>query len=532
MVPALDICIAVSGAAEQAERTMRTSRQKFGFERLEDRRLLAADLGAELAQCDFSAPAVQCEVEAVPACVAPETIGEIETPDFEIAIDQVAPAIALDLADGSDGYFGTISPDQNAQTFTIGTMEAGQVDVVIASSPGLNNVQLDVVDQNGDLVAETNTECLEGFQTLTFAAEADATYTLTVNSEEGASGNFQVTAGFESIPEPTDLHADEMGSEATELELIDGQTELTGELERPSDIDVFRFNSQRNGIATLFVGDVSRDADIDLDITVHDANGERVADGATNEVVMISFDLQADCEYYISVNAAEGQTGQYSLLMDLVAYETSPNVELADAPVSEWSDIQPVDGVFEITGELESVDETDGFRFTACQSSEMTVEMDAESEGNQANVSVSVSDQNGDPIVSGTTNDEVGIRFDAVAGNEYLVAVDALNDLPATYEVAIRPIGDVPIDSTDLEIEDSVLTADQALAIDDIELDDEFEQLDLAVVEDDVEDIQICTFAANANAVFEEFGSESLEASPIRQMAFSLESDFNTRFRG
>jgi len=520
---------------------------------LEDRRLLAADVAVvELAPVENFEPEI-CQVSELDSQVESEGQGEtLDLDSTEIpvdVIDSVEDQTASDLdfdveteadvdvvatetsandlgdpVDGTDGFFGSIDAENPTSELAFSPSEDGIIDIVVASSFDGAETRLEVSDSNGDIVTSTITEDLTGFQKLSFEATAGETYQLNVSSEDGAEGYFQVTVDHNEIPEPVDLHADTIGEDSTQLELVDGNSEITGELELAGDVDTFRFTADSNGKALLGLTEADPENSSELQIQVLNADGDLLTRGITNETVGVSFDIEDGAEYFLAVSAAEGQTGVYGIdltVEDAVDVEPEPVVDdqpvddqpidadsIADAdqgadvdpvvdgdpivdgdPVADVdpvvdldpvdtgadadldpvdgdtvvgvdtvADVDPVDdstvddqpiddvvadvvelefvdGVASVEGELEAGVEPAEFQFVAEADGEVGLALETESEGNDADASVAVFDANNEPVVDGTTNDDVGILFDVVAGDSYQVVVDSLNDIPVSYEL-------------------------------------------------------------------------------------------------
>ncbi len=425
----------------------RNLKRGFRVQRLEDRRLLAADFAViELAPVEISEPEMcqvaelevqsdvedQAEVLDLDSTEFPvdvidgdeadlqpvvEAEAEVETGTedvVEVEVDVESPAHDLgDPVDGTDGFFGSIDAENPSQSFTITPSEAGMIDIVVASSFGDSETRMDVTNSNGGVVASTMAEELSGFQMLSFEAEAGETYQLDVSSEDGGEGLFQVTVEHNEIAEPVDLHADSIGEDSTEILFNDGASELGGELELAGDIDTFRFTADSNGKISLGLAELNAENATELQVQVFDGAGEAITRGVTNETVGISFDVECDGEYFLAVSAGENQTGSYQLDMNLEAdvVEAEPEV-VVDQPVDDVV----VDEVVDATTELE---------------------LAAESQDTATDASVEVLGSDSTPVVEGATNDDVGVLFDIVEGDSYQVRVDSINDIPATYELTL-----------------------------------------------------------------------------------------------
>ncbi len=696
------------------------------FERLENRRLLAADLGYDVMQT--------CEAIPTETCMVAPDIAETATQ--EVCVDPIAPdqgpidesaaiepAITLDLSDGMDGYFGSLDAENQSDSLSFAANADGMVDIVVASSFGDNSTNLQVNDSEGNLVTASETEGLEGFATLSFAAQGDQAYELTISSEDGGNGNFQVTIGLEAnvdesvddapaapeadaggnadegcldedlvedvvedetasdetdveigdedtdqgpvpgteneeicdpadatpetdvavdeqepdegpvadvdveencvlddsspetdvVPdegpvgedsdsevdseqdaevgdeteadediiddvEPTndteedlndsptdsgpeadtgtddgetevldetttddeetvdctdgteassDLHANEIGSDATEILIVDGSGSIQGDLETVDDVDVFRFTSPNSSEVTLFAGELS-DENVDMDVKVFNSSGNLIVDGATNEAVKISFLVEQDAEYYISVSSDSDQAGSYDVLVEVA------EPEIVDDHANEIGDdatlIETTDSIGNSSGELEVGTDTDAFRIVAGADGEIVLDLQVQSEEHQSDAQVSVYAE-GQLIADGTTNESVGLRFDAAANTQYQVLVDSLNDTVMTYELTTNEFP-TTADSSEL-IVDTAPTPDA-------EPDETLAAADIEVCTFDED----CTEEAAIDEVFSDFGGDELAAADLNefsekpdytnfQWAFSFDGDrFDGRFTG
>lgn len=489
----------------------------FNFERLENRRLLAADFGAEVIQCDFM-PAETCEVasafEVEDGNMEVETEGteigncfdsevddvvengstnETETDIVEdasedlsaddnsesteiVSEDQIDDSV-IELQDpvlGTSGYFGELSFENPSTSMMFTPSEEGTIDIVIASSLDESSTILEVTDSSGNLIEATATEQMEGFQKLTIEAVEGETYQLTVSSsEEMCNVHFMVTAEFNPTPQPVDLHADEIGEQSTEMEFIDGIANLNGELEFAGDIDTFRLVADADGRAILHLAETLSDNATELNVTVYDANGAEVARGLTNEKVMVSFDATEGCEYFVAVHASEDQIGVYELRMEM---ESSPvdltPVDLHADEIGEGATLLTLEnGTASVSGALETAEDRDAFRVVADADGEMVVDVNATSENHTSDASVSVFGPDGELVVAGGTNDEVAIRFDSNSNVEYQVLIDSTNDIPADYELTINSFANEiePLETVDdIPVEDgTVLDEGQDLQVED-----------------------------------------------------------------
>ncbi len=531
------------------------SRRGFSVQRLEDRRLLAADCAvvdlvpveiAEPEVCQVAEPEVESEVDQSEVLDLDSTEISVDAIDAEIQNVDTAAEVGVDAAvvgendvdagveaeiepevlnlgdpvDGTDGFFGAIDADSPTQSFSITPSEAGTLDIVVASSFGDAETRLEVTDSDGASIASSLPEELGGFQVLSLDVEAGENYELTVSSDLGAEGYFQVTVGHRETPEPVDVHADTIGEDSTELEFVDGVAGLSGELEQTGDIDTFRFTPESNGQISLNLTELDSENATELQVQVLDGDGEVITRGITNETVGISFSVEGGSEYFLAVSAGEDQIGSYQLDADLEIEVGEPDVEIVvdqhvDETGSDATELEFVAGVATVAGELETAVDSDAFQFVAPADGEVELVLIATSEDNAAEASVEVFDGSNESVVAGITNDDVGIVFDVAAGDSIQVLVDSVNDIPASYELTLT--------LTESDASEAIDPIDEIDPIDDIVFDESLEEsveLDDVFEVDSVDDlideeVEVCFTdlgAENAlvDSVFAEFDPDSV----------------------
>ena len=428
--------------------------RSFSFERLENRRLLAADFGCELVEC-LPVPAETCAIVSVTEDQAEADIdfdaseiepennpgdpvvdsnieliedGPIDTTSdaADVGVDESTEAvddseaaetdIPTEVSDvnelrdpvlGTSGYFGEIDLSNPTKTMSFTPSETGTIDVVVSSSFGESETRVDVVDSNGDSIVSIMTEDLDGFQKLSFDATEGETYEVAVSSDDAGEGYFMVTVDFEEAPpEPVDFHADEMGADSTQLALTEGSTTMAGELELAGDTDTFRFVADNDGKMRLGMTELLQDNATELNVSIHDSSGEMIARGLTNEMVMVSFDVELGGEYFVAVEATDDQTGAYELTMNLdvaaaiieVPVDFHADAMGEDATVLEWVSTDGQPDSISVTSELETAEDKDAFRFVSPGDGEVVLDLNVSSDNHASDVSIAVYGDQGELI--------------------------------------------------------------------------------------------------------------------------------------
>ena len=126
-----------------------------------------------------------------------------------------------------------------------------------------------------------------------------------------------------------------------------------------------------------------------------------------------------------------------------------------------------VGGSAELTGELETVDDTDIFKITAEADGRVTLFVEEPSGENDLNITVV--DSEGNPVVDGATNEAVQIGFEAVAGAEYFVTIGSEADQFGTYSIlAEAPVASSQTADADAEIDEESTDSDDGAGLTDI----------------------------------------------------------------
>ncbi len=292
----------------------RKQRSRIGYENLEQRRLLAADLGVGFG---FE-PMADIGLTMITDCsggsisLAMGNVGEYGTPTLQPHNDLGDNFLNID--DGSDGMFGVLDQENTSEKLMFIAPGDGVANIVVSSSFGEAETNIEVRDEVGDLVETSAVEQVDGFYRLSLDVEAGQIYELTIGAGDDGEGPFQVTVQFETAP-PVDIHVDELGADATRLEMSSGFAAISGNLEEAGDVDYFQFVAGETGEVNLFVGEMTFGNDVQLSVTVFDSEGGEIASGATNEFVETAFDAEKGQTYYISINADKDQTGSYDLVV-------------------------------------------------------------------------------------------------------------------------------------------------------------------------------------------------------------------------
>ncbi|WP_148618934.1 midas domain-containing protein [Mariniblastus fucicola] len=445
----------------------------------------ATEIEVDVVDDSIADDGVIAETEVTDEVVDAEA--EVEV-DAEVGTESSAHDLG-DPVDGTDGFFGSIEAENPSQTFTFSPSEDGMINIVVASSFGDAETRMEVTDSNGDVVAATMTEEVSGFQTLSFEAEAGAEFELNVSSKENAEGFFQVTVGHSEIPQPVDLHVDAIGADSSELEFVDGSTEVQGDLELAGDVDTFQFTADESGKISLGLAELNADNATELEVQVFGADGTAITRGITNETVGISFDVEGGSEYFLAISAGEGETGTYQLDMSLAIDAVNPEVEvIAETEVEtqpeaepELTDCEIVDANSDAEVEAETGDDPGLEAEAAGDDAEVVTddgdvainpEVDAASEVDGDSGPVDDADETAGDIADETAGDEVD--GEAVAEAEPEVVIDT----DATAEPECEIDSDDAAEVVDSDVEAETPLADPEAGTPEVVVDDQADPVD------------------------------------------------------
>ena len=249
----------------------------------------------------------------------------------EADVEKPLASELLDPVHGTSGYFGEIDEIASTRTMSFTPSESGAVDVVVASSFGDSETRVEIVNSDGDLIANSMTENLDGFQKTTFNVLGNETYEVTVSSDESGEGYFMVTVEFraETNSVPDDGHADEIGESATLLDMQNDTVAIQSDLETAEDRDAFRFVASADGEMVIDMAATSKDHQSDALVSVFDAQGDLLVSGATNEEVAVRFDAFSGVEYQVLVDSQNDVPTSFSVHGTLFA-----NVDEESDPIN------------------------------------------------------------------------------------------------------------------------------------------------------------------------------------------------------
>ncbi len=321
------------------------SNNRLAFQTLESRKLLAADLGLSIGEIDTAGDSTSTSAQVEVSVDSELGVNEVDVNEVgvneELATNPSAadfgdffapgstasdgnpsatPGVvpleggSLDLSDGADGVFGELDAENGSASYSFFAVDDGQVEVIVSTDLVDGALAIELTDAEGNAVEPSSSNSDGAFSKLTFDVTSGSVYALGVSSVDGVSAQFQLTASFE-VGEPVDQHSDEVGSDATELDFSNSAAIVRGSLETDGDRDVFQFVAQADGEYAISAGEAQRDSNFNLSVTVYDANGEEVAFGKTNSEVGLDLSTTQGETYFVAINADQGQTGDYALLV-------------------------------------------------------------------------------------------------------------------------------------------------------------------------------------------------------------------------
>jgi len=310
--------------------------------------------------------------------------------------------------------------------------------------------------------------------------------------------------GEVTAEEEVDLASEVVLNENELRDPVKGTSGYFGVIDSDTTSKSISFTPSESGTVDVVTASSFGDSETRLEIT--NGSGELIAASMTEDLEgfqKLTFDVDENETYQIEVSSDEAGEGYFMVTVDFeAAAEAEPvepePVDLHANEIGETAtELTIEEDGFSISSELETEEDSDAFRFVAPANGEVVLEMTTISEDHQSNATVSVYDSDGQEIVNGATNDEVGIRFDTVAGIEYQILVDSLNDVKSTFELNATMIPEAVVE--ELETDDIGLVEVDAVTED---------LLHCEVGVDEAIEVEDSTENALVDGLFERLGSE------------------------
>ena len=416
----------------------------------------------------------------------PDEPSSVEDWEGEAEIDnQELPASDSDTVPGEEATSEVVDSE-----FEMVSCEAS-VEPVAQPDP----VENETVDENLDVIGEDITESV-------LEDDSEEQPPVDIGLDDTMTPDLETDCPVE---EAANVEATEFAAEAEVLgDPVLGMPGYFGEINADNQSQDLMFTPSEDGTVDLVLATAFGDAETRLDVT--DASGELVAATMTDDLngfQRLTFDVDANETYLVTVSSDETGEGYFMLTVDFeMAPEPVPVDIHADVVGETATMLELNDGVVEVASELDTAVDSDAFRFVATSDGEMRLDMTTTSENYSSDAIVSVFDAEGELMVSGTTNEEVAIRFDTMSGVEYQVLVDSQNDVPAQYSLSGTLFADVadeldPDSEASMPSEETLVADLEFLIGNETELDDdEFSLVDdifEAFGEDELVDTQFAS---------------------------------------
>ena len=244
-------------------------------------------------------------------------LGSVIPPDpTDDHVDELGPdATEIDLVPQGNGqfvgsYLGNLEEAGDVDFFQF-TLDTDNSNLVSSFSFDFQGLRLSLYSEDGTLLQSAETPTPFSNAQLETELLTAGTYFLSVEAVDAISTGLYVVdvlVGEFSDPDPTDDHVDEVGPDATVVELF-GDSRLTGEgsgvLEAAGDIDVFQFAVESDGPVDVF--SLSLGLPGSISIRLLDASGVVLQSGetqATGGVISFQEDITAGT-YFISVTSLD-----------------------------------------------------------------------------------------------------------------------------------------------------------------------------------------------------------------------------------
>ncbi len=221
---------------------------------------------------------------------------------------------------------------------------------------------------------------------------------------------------------------------ATSLNLTDGMDGFFGALNAEHPSETLSFTASANGEVDVVVA--SSLGGSAATVAVTDSAGKVIepqAEGLEGFAVL-TFEVTEGETYQLSISSADEQCEGFFQVT--VGFEEFVD-QHADEVGCESTEIELTDNSAELSGRLETAGDIDTFRFTAPTAGEMTLEMLETVDQARIGMGVTVQDDCGNVLATGTTNQLVQIALDVEAGKEYYISIAATEDQCGTYQLGL-----------------------------------------------------------------------------------------------
>ncbi|MFT5300417.1 MAG: hypothetical protein ACI87E_002415 [Mariniblastus sp.] len=418
----------------------------FNFERLEDRRLLAADFGAELFQAG-ALPVEPClvasvEVESQYECCC---MFDGESNEIELESD---PQIENDLEVSAEDLVA------DAAGTAVETESELDVESELDDPLGSESEIPPVISVDGELgelgLEKEPLECGLNMAQQPLEPEVDSEVALgdpidveivgvsDPVGDEVVDGECQPGVVDEALVDGSEVSTELLSNRLRDPVL--GTSGYFGMIDLETPVTTVTFAASEAGTVDAVIASSFGDSETRIEIV--DGEGDLVVSSMTEDMEgfqKLTFDVERDQEYAITISSDEFGEGYFMLTVDFAVTDAGgvlgPFDLLADQISDEASLLTVEDDRFKIEAELETPEDCDASGFVAPTDGEVSLAISTVSEGFAADASVAVFNDNGEELVTGMTNEEVSIRFDANSGVECQIIVDSTNDIPATFDL-------------------------------------------------------------------------------------------------
>jgi Dockerin type I domain len=287
------------------------------------------------------------------------------------------PAETVDMTYEYADVRGTIQTTEVRDVFKVSLADRPSLSVIARPMDDQATIEFDLFDTNGDAVTPIEDMSAEGilyfdglasgdyFVVITSASTADVDYGMTVSTFP-----LMVTTGVQDyFVEPREDDVEEIGPDATELDVTTGFGQMGGTLDREGDVDVYRFTVGDDSDVYLH-GWLLNGAE-GLEVGVFKADGTELTDGRLDGAANWSnFEALAAGEYFLVVSADNTDAQDYWLTCSAgdFSVEPGPGVEPRPDDVEaigpDATEIDLGGGFGQIGGTLDRAGDIDVYRFT------------------------------------------------------------------------------------------------------------------------------------------------------------------------
>lgn len=370
--------------------------------------------------------------------------------------DDLASAFALALsATGVTSHIGRVDSAADLDVLRIEATADGAIAVALnALVNSTLDPALEIRAADNSLLAADDNSGGRGDSFLIFEAVAGQSYFVVIASSSAASPENRI-GSYALVVDAAQPGADDFPdtlAEATEILEFNarGAGAWHGALERPRDVDAFRFTALADGDLLVRLARFPGSGLFGR-LEVSDTEGEPLAaaeaDGVNSNAAELHLAVTAGVSYVIWVSGAGSSFGDYVVSVTRAQVRD----DYGDTLSSAYQFNHPTSGSSQIRGEIQFSQDLDVFRFVAASAGDASVTLRT-SDASSLGATLQLVDEQGTPLDTievPTSDGEQTFSFQALTGQVVYAVVSGLSGVTSDYFLEIATVATLDDDFSD-----------------------------------------------------------------------------------